>query len=46
MKLTLHSLNYSPELTGIGKYNGEMCPELVKRGLTVNAVVAPPMYLI
>jgi colanic acid biosynthesis glycosyl transferase WcaI len=40
----LQSLNYSPELTGIGKYNGEMCPELVKRGLTVTAIVSPPYY--
>lgn len=44
MNLILNSLNYSPELTGIGKYNGEMCPELVKRGLNVTAVVAPPYY--
>ena len=44
MKLILQSLNYSPELTGIGKYNGEMCPELVKRGLAVTAIVAPPYY--
>jgi len=44
MKLILNSLNYSPELTGIGKYNGEMCPELVKRGVEVNAIVAPPYY--
>ncbi|MFK3975013.1 WcaI family glycosyltransferase [Shewanella vesiculosa] len=44
MNLILHSLNYSPELTGIGKYNGEMCPELVKRALDVTAIVAPPYY--
>lgn len=44
MKFILNSLNYSPELTGIGKYNGEMCPELVKRGVDVSAVVAPPYY--
>jgi colanic acid biosynthesis glycosyl transferase WcaI len=44
MKLIINSLNYSPELTGIGKYNGEMCPELVKRGVEVNAIVAPPYY--
>jgi colanic acid biosynthesis glycosyl transferase WcaI len=44
VKLVLNSLNYSPELTGIGKYNGEMCPELVKRGLEVKAIVAPPYY--
>lgn len=44
LKFILNSLNYSPELTGIGKYNGEMCPELVKRGIEVNAIVAPPYY--
>ncbi|WP_339726234.1 glycosyltransferase WbuB [uncultured Paraglaciecola sp.] len=44
MKFILNSLNYSPELTGIGKYNGEMCPELVKRGIEVKAMVAPPYY--
>lgn len=44
MKFMLYSLNYSPELTGIGKYNGEMCAELVKRNLEVTAIVAPPYY--
>ena len=44
MKFILYSLNYSPELTGIGKYNGEMCSELVLRGVNVSAVVAPPYY--
>ncbi len=44
MKIILNSLNYAPELTGIGKYNGEMCPELVNRGIHVSAIVAPPYY--
>ncbi len=44
MKFILHSLNYSPELTGIGKYNGEMCPELFFRNFKVTAFVAPPYY--
>ena len=44
MKLILHSLNYSPELTGIGKYNGEMCAEFVKHKISVSAVVAAPYY--
>jgi len=44
MKFILKSLNYSPELTGIGKYNGEMGNELVERGLAVSAIVAPPYY--
>ncbi|MDO6712876.1 glycosyltransferase WbuB [Aliiglaciecola sp. 2_MG-2023] len=44
MKLLLKSLNYAPELTGIGKYNGEMCEAFVERGVGVTAVVAPPYY--
>jgi colanic acid biosynthesis glycosyl transferase WcaI len=44
MKLLLNSLNYSPELTGIGKYNGEMCSELIKSGFDVSVIVAPPYY--
>jgi colanic acid biosynthesis glycosyl transferase WcaI len=44
MKFILNSLNYSPELTGIGKYNGEMCPELIKLGFDVSTIVAPPYY--
>jgi colanic acid biosynthesis glycosyl transferase WcaI len=44
MKILLKSLNYAPELTGIGKYNGEMCEAFVDQGLDVTAIVAPPYY--
>jgi colanic acid biosynthesis glycosyl transferase WcaI len=44
MKLLLKSLNYAPELTGIGKYNGEMCNAFVEKGIDVTAIVAPPYY--
>ncbi|NRA79516.1 MAG: WcaI family glycosyltransferase [Pseudoalteromonas sp.] len=44
MKLWLLSLNYSPELTGIGKYNGEMAERLQKSGVEVGSIVAPPYY--
>ena len=44
MKISLVSLNYSPELTGIGKYNGEMCPWLSQRGDHVRVLCAPPYY--
>ena len=44
MKLWLLSLNYSPELTGIGKYNGEMAEKLQKNGVEVEAIAAPPYY--
>lgn len=44
MKIDLLSLNYSPELTGIGKYNGEMCPWLANAGDDVSVICAPPYY--
>jgi colanic acid biosynthesis glycosyl transferase WcaI len=44
MSFILYSLNYSPELTGIGKYNGELAAELVKRGIKTSVVTAPPYY--
>lgn len=44
MKLILLSLNYSPELTGIGKYNGEMAPWLAEQGTDVSVICAPPYY--
>ena len=44
MKFVLYSLNYSPELTGIGKYNGELAPDLAARGHDVSVVTAPPYY--
>lgn len=44
MKLFLYSLNHSPELTGIGKYNGEMVSTLVEMGTDVSVLCAPPYY--
>jgi colanic acid biosynthesis glycosyl transferase WcaI len=44
LKILIHSLNYVPELTGIGKYNGEMGEWLAKRGHEVRVVTAPPYY--
>ncbi len=44
MNFLLYSINYSPELTGIGKYNGDLVPELVKRGSDVAVLTAPPYY--
>lgn len=37
-------MNFSPELTGIGKYSGEMARGLVARGHEVRVVCAPPYY--
>ena len=44
MRVLLTSLNYSPELTGIGKYNGEMCPWFAAAGDDVTVLTAPPYY--
>ncbi len=44
MKILIHGINYSPELTGIGKYSGEMAEWLVARGHEVRVVTAPPYY--
>lgn len=44
MRILIYGLNYSPELTGIGKYTGEMAAWLVQRGHEVRVVAAPPYY--
>lgn len=44
MRFLCLSLNYSPELTGIGKYNGEMAEKLYSIGGEVSVIVAPPYY--
>lgn len=46
MKLFIYSINYSPELTGIGKYNGEMISWLSKteRQTTLQVLSAKPYY--
>ncbi len=44
MRILLLGLNYSPELTGIGKYSGEMMEWLAGRGHQVRVVTAPPYY--
>lgn len=44
MRILIHGINYSPELTGIGKFTGEMAEWLVDRGHNVRVVTAPPYY--
>ncbi len=44
MRILLHGINYSPELTGIGKYTGEMAVWLAAQGHDVRVVTAPPYY--
>lgn len=44
MRLIVYGINYFPELTGIGKYSGEMAEWLTAKGHEVRVVVAPPYY--
>ena len=44
VKILIHSINYFPELTGIGKYSGEMAEWLSSRGHEIRVVAAPPYY--
>lgn len=43
-RLLLVTINYWPELTGIGKYTGEMAEWLVDNGWSVRVITAPPYY--
>ena len=44
MKILVYGINYSPELTGIGKYTGEMVEWLAAQGHEVRVINAPPYY--
>ncbi len=44
MKVLVYGINYSPELTGIGKYTGEMAAWFQKKGHSVRIITAPPYY--
>lgn len=44
MRILLYCLNFTPEVTGAGKYNGELAQWLTQRGHSVRVVTAPPHY--
>lgn len=44
MKILIYGINYAPELTGIGKYSGELAEWLAARGHEVSVITAPPYY--
>lgn len=44
MKILLYSMNFTPELTGIGKYSGEMALWLHARGHEVRVIASPPFF--
>lgn len=43
-KLLVSAMNHAPELTGCGKYTGELVALMVGRGHEVEVVTAPPHY--
>lgn len=44
MKIVIYGINYSPELTGIGKYTGEMAEWLAEKGHEIRVITATPYY--
>lgn len=44
MRILVYGINYSPELTGIGKYTGEMVEWMAQQGHDVRVITAPPYY--
>ena len=44
MRFLIYSANFAPDLTGIGKYSGDMAAWLTEQGHEVHVVAAPPYY--
>lgn len=44
MRILIHGINYAPEVTGVGRYTGEMGRWLAARGHEVRVMSAPPYY--
>jgi len=44
LRILIYSINYFPELTGVGKYTGEMAEWLCKNGHDIRIITAPPYY--
>ena len=44
MRILLYGINFAPELTGTGKYTGELAAWLAARGHEVRVITAPPYY--
>jgi colanic acid biosynthesis glycosyl transferase WcaI len=44
MRILVFGINYAPELTGIGKYTGEMCEWLAQKGHEVEVITSMPYY--
>jgi colanic acid biosynthesis glycosyl transferase WcaI len=44
VKILLYSMNFTPELVGIGKYSGEMAQWLHAKGHDVRVIASPPFF--
>jgi colanic acid biosynthesis glycosyl transferase WcaI len=44
MHILIVGLNFAPELTGIGKYTGEMAAWFARRGHRITVITSPPYY--
>ncbi|MBB4037352.1 colanic acid biosynthesis glycosyl transferase WcaI [Dysgonomonas hofstadii] len=44
MRILIYGINYAPELTGIGKYTGEMAVWMAQQGYDVSVITAMPYY--
>lgn len=44
MKAIVYGINYAPELTGVGRYSGEMATWFAANGHSISVVCAPPYY--
>ena len=44
MRILIYGINFAPELTGIGKYTGELAAFLAEKGHQVRVITAPPYY--
>lgn len=44
MRILINGINYHPELTGVGKYTGELAEWAARNGHEVRVVTAPPYY--
>ncbi len=44
MRILIYGLNFYPELTGIGKYTGELAAYLAAKHHEVRVITAPPYY--
>ncbi|MDP2296017.1 MAG: WcaI family glycosyltransferase [Pseudolabrys sp.] len=43
-RVFIYGINYAPEPIGVGRFTGEIGAFLVKEGLTIEVVTAPPHY--